>query len=60
MIRVLSDGGAPRAARRDAGEALRHHIAFDATVTDDAAVATWWTAHRGTLAWQPMHHRFAL
>jgi len=60
LIRVLADTGAPRGARRDAGDVLRHHIAFDPSVTDDAAVATWWRDHRDTVVWRPADRRFAI
>jgi hypothetical protein len=57
LVRVLSDDGAPRAARRDAGEALRTHVAIDPTITEDA-LAAWWTAHRDAMVWHPSEHRF--
>ena len=60
LIRVLVDDGAPRAARRDAGDALRAHVAFDPTVTDDAALAAWWQAHRDVARWRAGDQRFAL
>ncbi|CAN5915753.1 hypothetical protein BH11MYX3_BH11MYX3_08910 [soil metagenome] len=60
LIRVLADEGAPRAARRDASDALHKHVSFDATITDDAAAATWWPAHRDALVWQPASRRFAM
>ncbi len=58
LVRIVTDDGAPHGVRRDAGEALRTHVAFDASVTDDAAAAAWWKAHRDTMAWRPAEHRF--
>jgi hypothetical protein len=59
LAKVLGDDGAPRAARRDASEVLRAHVAFDAAVHDDAAMATWWHEHRDALRWDPTKHVFA-
>ena len=59
LAKVLADDGAPRAARRDASEVLRAHVAFDASVHDDAAMATWWHEHRDALRWDPAKHVFA-
>jgi zinc/manganese transport system permease protein len=60
LVRTAADSGAPRAARRDAGEALAAHVAFEAAVTDDAARAAWWQAHRAAVVWSPAERRFAL
>ena len=60
LLRTATDAGAPRAARRDASEALARHVAFDATATDDATRAAWWTAHRATVTWHAADHRLAL
>ncbi len=57
LARVMLDDGAPRAARREASDALRAHVAFDATCHDDAMAASWWKDHRATLAYHG--HRFA-
>ncbi len=57
LVRVMLDEGAPRAARREASDALRAHVAFDATCHDDAMAAAWWKDHRATLAYRG--HRFA-
>ncbi|MEO8705185.1 MAG: metal ABC transporter permease [Kofleriaceae bacterium] len=58
LVHVLADTDAPRAARRDAGDAIRKHVALDPAITDAAAIATWWTAHRDTVAWQPQARQF--
>jgi zinc/manganese transport system permease protein len=58
LVKVISDSAAPNGARHDAGDALRAHVAIDPAVTDDAAAATWWQAHRGTVVWQAPSHRF--
>ena len=60
LVRVVADDGAPRAARRDARDALHKYIVFDASVTDDGGAASWWHDHRDTLAWQPKVRRFAV
>jgi hypothetical protein len=57
LVKVMLDDGAPRAARREASDALRAHVAFDATCHDDPMAATWWKDHRDTLAYRG--HRFA-
>jgi zinc/manganese transport system permease protein len=59
LVKVMSDDGAPRAARRDASDVLRAHVSFDPTCHDDAMAATWWQDHRGELEWQATNHRFA-
>jgi len=52
LVRVMSDDGAPRAARRDAGEALRAHVTLGACCNDDATAAAWWREHRDAVTWQ--------
>ena len=59
LVQVMSDDGAPRAARRDASEVLRAHVAFDPSCHDDATAATWWREHRDSLRWDPTKHVFA-
>ena len=59
LVGVMSDDSAPRAARRDAGDTLRAHVAFDSCCRDDAAATTWWRAHRDALTWRGLEHRFA-
>jgi zinc/manganese transport system permease protein len=58
LVRAMSDDGAPRAARREASDALRAHVAFDASCHDDPMAASWWHAHRNTLGWRAVDHRF--
>jgi ABC-type Mn2+/Zn2+ transport system permease subunit len=58
LVRVMSDGGAPNAARRDAGEALRAHVAFESCCRDDAAAAAWWREHRDALSWRAAERQF--
>jgi zinc/manganese transport system permease protein len=58
LVKVMADGDAPRAARRDAGDALRAHVEIDPAIHDDAAAAAWWKDHRDQLAWQAARHRF--
>ena len=59
LVAVLADDGAPRAARRDALEALRAHVALDATAGDETAIAAWWQTHRDALVWHAADHRLA-
>ena len=59
LVQVMSDDGAPHAARRDAAEALRAHLALGDCCHDDASAAAWWRAHRDAVAWQAPTHRFA-
>jgi zinc/manganese transport system permease protein len=59
LVKVLADDDAPRAARRDAGDALRAHVELDPASHDDAAAVAWWRGHRDQLVWQPARHRFA-
>ena len=58
LVKVMADGDAPRAARRDAGDALRAHVEVDPAIHDDAAAAAWWREHRDQLVWQAARHRF--
>src|SRR5205085_1177474 len=53
LVKVLSDGDAPHAARRDAGDALRAHVGLDAASRDDATAAAWWREHRDQVVWEP-------
>ncbi|HEX3481513.1 MAG TPA: hypothetical protein VHT91_41160 [Kofleriaceae bacterium] len=55
----IADDGAPRAARRDAADALRAHVEIDPAIHDDPATAAWWHDHRDQLVWQAARHRFA-
>jgi prepilin signal peptidase PulO-like enzyme (type II secretory pathway) len=59
LVKVIADGDAPRAARRDAGDALRAHVEIDPVSLDDPAAAAWWHDHRDHLVWQAPRHRFA-
>jgi zinc/manganese transport system permease protein len=59
LVSVLVDDGAPRGARRDALEALRAHVALEATAADETAIAAWWQAHRDGLVWHAADHRLA-
>jgi zinc/manganese transport system permease protein len=59
LVQVIADDGAPRAARRDAADALRAHVEIDPEVRDDPATAAWWHDHRERLVWQAARHRFA-
>jgi hypothetical protein len=54
----MSDVGAPRAARRDAGEALCAHVIVGPSCKDDPATAAWWHAHRDAVTWQAAAHQF--
>jgi zinc/manganese transport system permease protein len=58
LVKVMSDDGAPRAARRDAGEALRAHVSLDPDAHDDATAAAWWRAHRDAVTWQAAARHF--
>jgi zinc/manganese transport system permease protein len=58
LVRVMSDAGAPHAARRDAGDALRAHVAMGTCCPDEAAAAAWWRAHRDSVTWQATAHLF--
>ena len=60
LVQVAGDDGAPRAARRDAIDALHAHVAIDPAAVDDAARAAWWQAHRGELTWSAEGHRLVL
>jgi len=57
LVKVMLDDGAPHAARREASDVLRGHVAFDATCHDDGMAADWWKEHRDTLVYRG--HRFA-
>ncbi len=56
LVQVMTDDGAPNAARRDAGDALRAHVQLPAT--DAETAAAWWRSHRDTVTWQAAAHRF--
>lgn len=59
LVRVMSDDGAPNAARRDAGDALRAHVTLDPCCRDDAAkAAAWWREHRDAVTWQAAARQF--
>jgi HEAT repeat protein len=59
LAKVMANDGAPGAARRDAGDALRAHVELDPAIHDNAAAAAWWREHRDQLIWQAARHRFA-
>jgi HEAT repeat protein len=52
LVQVMSDAGAPNAARRDAAEALRTHVGLGTPAGDDSAAASWWREHRDAAVWQ--------
>jgi HEAT repeat protein len=52
LVHVITNADAPGGARRDAGEALRAHIALGGSTKDDAAASAWWHDHRDTAVWQ--------
>jgi len=52
LVQVMANHDAPGGARRDAGDALRAHIALGSSSHDDAAAAAWWHDHRDTAVWQ--------
>jgi zinc/manganese transport system permease protein len=60
LVQIAADTGAPRGARREASDVLHRHIAFDASVTDEASAASWWQAHRDAVTWRPADRKFAL
>jgi hypothetical protein len=57
---VMVDDGAPGAARRDAGDALRAHVALCPECSEAAAAASWWKEHRDAMTWEAAAHRFVL
>jgi len=57
LVRVMSDDGAPNAARHDAGAALRAHVTLAPAPPDDPAAAAWWREHRDAVTWQAASHR---
>src|SRR5262245_16701606 len=59
LVKVMASDGAPHAARREAGDALRAHVELDPASHDDVAAAAWWRDHRDQLVWQAAGHRFA-
>lgn len=59
LARVMADEGAPRAAKRDASDAMRAHVVLDATCHDDAMAVTWWKEHRDAVTWRPADHKLA-
>ncbi|HEY5948730.1 MAG TPA: metal ABC transporter permease, partial [Kofleriaceae bacterium] len=59
LARVMADDGAPRAARRDASDAMRAHVALDPTCVDDATTVAWWKAHRDSTTWRAADHKLA-
>jgi len=58
LVGVMSDDGAPNAARRDAGEALRAHVTLGSCCGDDATAAAWWRSHRDAVTWQAAARQF--
>jgi hypothetical protein len=58
LVQVMSDDGAPRGARRDAGDALRAHVTLDPCCRDDAKAAAWWREHRDAVMWQAAGRQF--
>jgi len=59
LASVMADEGAPNAAKRDAREAMRAHVALDATCHDDAMTVTWWKDHRDTVTWRSTDRKLA-
>ena len=60
LTKIMVDDGAPRAARRDASDALRAHVGLDPACRDDTTAATWWTNHRNGVTWRTSDHRLVL
>jgi zinc/manganese transport system permease protein len=60
LVKVMSDDGAPNAARRDAADALRAHVTLAPEAHDAPAASAWWQAHRDAVTWQAPAHRFVL
>ena len=58
LVKVMASDGAPKAARRDAGDALRAHVDLDPANHDDVAAAAWWRERRDQLVWQAARHHF--
>jgi zinc/manganese transport system permease protein len=58
LVQVMSDDGAPHAARRDAGDVLRAHVPLGDCCHDEATAAAWWRDHRDAVTWQAAAHRF--
>jgi zinc/manganese transport system permease protein len=58
LVKVMASDGAPKAARRDASDALRAHVDLDPANHDDTAAAAWWHERRDQLVWQAARHHF--
>jgi zinc/manganese transport system permease protein len=58
LVQVMSDDGAPHAARRDAGDALCAHVQLGSSCHDDPKAAAWWHDHRDAVTWQAAAHQF--
>ena len=58
LVKVMSDDGAPAAARRDAADALRAHVLLAPASHEPSAAAAWWHEHRDAMTWQAPAHRF--
>src|SRR5262245_41145152 len=58
LVQVMSDDGAPRAARRDAGDALRAHVTLDPCCRDAAQAARWCRDHRDAVTWHAAARQF--
>lgn len=60
LVQVMSDDGAPHAARRDAGEALCAHLTLGPSCKTDPAAAKWWRDHRDAVTWLATARQFAV
>jgi len=60
LATVMADDGAPAAARRDAAEALRAHVALCDECREDPAAASWWKEHRDAMTWEVAAQPFVL
>jgi hypothetical protein len=60
LVQVMSDDGAPHAARRDAGEALCAHLTLGPSCKTDPAAAKWWREHRDAVIWQATARQFGV
>ncbi|HET7504446.1 MAG TPA: metal ABC transporter permease [Kofleriaceae bacterium] len=58
LVKIMSDDDAPRAARRDAGEALCAHVTVGPSCHDHPTASAWWRDHRDAVTWQAPAHQF--
>jgi HEAT repeat protein len=58
LVQVMSDDGAPHAARRDAGEALCARVTLGPSCHDHPTAVTWWHDHRDAVTWRASAHQF--